>query len=199
LEIDLKVKNTILFFKSFYYIISNILIFNQDFDLDKCKIIIENAKIPFKDGNLGKQDLNNNFNKEVLMKIKQNENNIKKNLDLTNSIEFEKYNDENNHLNFILSLSNLRANNYNIENTDILKLKEISGNNIPTIASTTASITGLVCLQIYSLLNKKNRKSFRSAAFNLATSEFNLFIPDEEKRYITDGTKSNSLSSYSEG
>jgi ubiquitin-activating enzyme E1 len=35
LEIDLKEKNTILFFKSFYFIISYILNFNQDFDLDK--------------------------------------------------------------------------------------------------------------------------------------------------------------------
>ena len=107
---------------------------------------------------------------------------------MTNSIVFEKDNDENNHINFILSFSNLRANNYNIENSDFLKVKEIAGNIIPAIASTTASITGLACLQIYTLLNTKNLKSFRSAAFNLATSEFDLFIP-EEKRYITDETK----------
>ena len=107
---------------------------------------------------------------------------------MANSIEFEKDNDENNHINFILSFSNLRANNYNIENTDFLKVKEIAGNIIPAIASTTASITGLACLQIYTLLNSKNLKSFRSAAFNLATSEFDLFIP-EEKRFITDETK----------
>ena len=188
LEIDLKEKNTILFFKSFYFIISYILNFNQDFDLDKCKIIIENTKIPFKDDNLGKQDLITNFKKEIFIKIKQNENNIIEKLDLANPIEFEKDNDENNHINFILSFSNLRANNYNIENTDFLKVKEIAGNIIPAIASTTASITGLACLQIYTLLNSKNLKSFRSAAFNLATSEFDLFIP-EEKRFITDETK----------
>ena len=188
LEIDLNEKNTFLFFKSFYFIISNILNFNQDFDLDKCKIIIENTKIPFNDDNLGKKDLINNFKKEILTKIKQNENNIIENLDLINSIEFEKDNDENNHINFILSFSNLRANNYNIENTDFLKVKEIAGNIIPAIASTTASITGLACLHIYTLLNSKNLKSFRSAAFNLATSEFDLFIP-EEKRFITDETK----------
>jgi ubiquitin-activating enzyme E1 len=188
LEIDLNEKNTILFFKSFYFIISNILKFNQDFDLDKCKNIIENTKISFNDDNLGKQDLINNFKKEILIKIKKNENNIIEKLDLTNSIEFEKDNDENNHINFILSFSNLRANNYNIENTDFLKVKEIAGNIIPAIASTTASITGLACLQIYTLLNSKNLKSFRSAAFNLSTSEFDLFIP-EEKRFITDETK----------
>ena len=189
LELDLTNKNTILFFKSFYYIISsNILNFNQDFDIDKCKTIIENTKILFNDVNLGKQDLINNFKKEILIKIKENENNIIEKLDLTNSIVFEKDNDENNHINFILSFSNLRANNYNIENSDFLKVKEIAGNIIPAIASTTASITGLACLQIYTLLNTKNLKSFRSAAFNLATSEFDLFIP-EEKRYITDETK----------
>ena len=172
LEIDLADKNTILFFKSFYYIISNIMNFNQDFDLNKCKTIIECEKIKFNDDNLSKQDLINNFNKEVLIKIKQNKNNIIKKLDKIKSIEFEKDNDENNHINFILSFSNLRANNYNIENSDFLKVKEIAGNIIPAIASTTAPITGIACLQIYTLLNTKNLKSFRSAAFNLATSEF---------------------------
>jgi ubiquitin-activating enzyme E1 len=53
---------------------------------------------------------------------------------LTNSIEFEKDNEQNNHINSILSFSNLRANNYNIENTDFLKVKEIAGNIIPEIA-----------------------------------------------------------------
>ena len=36
-------------------------------------------------------------------------------------INFEKDNDENYHINFILSFSNLRASNYNIEKTEFLK------------------------------------------------------------------------------
>jgi len=62
------------------------------------------------------------------------------------------------------------------------------GNITPAITSTTASIKGLACLQIYTLLNTKNLKSFRNAAFNLANSQFVLFIL-EEKRYITDKIK----------
>ena len=78
-------------------------------------------------------------------------------------INFEKDNDENYHINFILSFSNLRASNYNIEKTEFLNAKEIAGNIIPAIASTTAAITGITCLQIYTLL--QTDKSFNSVPF----------------------------------
>ena len=98
-------------------------------------------------------------------------------------IELEKDNDDNFHINFILSFSNLRANCYNIENCNFLKVKEIAGNIIPAIASTTAAITGLSCLQIYNIIQADSLNEFRNSAFNLATSNFNLFQP-QEKIYI---------------
>lgn len=93
--------------------------------------------------------------------------------------------DDNYHINFILSFSNLRAKNYYIEPSNFLNTKEIAGNIIPAIASTTAAVTGIVCLQIYTLLQTNDIKSLKSISFNLAVSEFDLFTP-EEKRYITD-------------
>ena len=100
-------------------------------------------------------------------------------------IKFEKDNDENYHINFILSFSNLRADNYKIEKTDFLNVKETAGNIIPAIASTTAAITGISCLQIYTLLQTDNLDSFRNCDLNLGISQLNAYIP-EEKRFITD-------------
>ena len=187
LTIDLSDKNTILFFESFYNIISSIIDFNQNFEKDKIKIVISKEKIFFNNNN-NEKELINNFKKDILNKINENKNNIKEKINLIEPVEFEKDNDENYHINFILSFSNLRANNYHIDNCEFLKVKEIAGNIIPAIASTTASITGFTCLQIYTLLQTDELKSFKNSAFNLATSEFDLFTP-EEKRYITDSPK----------
>ena len=71
-------------------------------------------------------------------------------------------------------MSNLRAKNYQIKEWVFLRTKEIARNIIPAFTSTTASITRLVCIQIY------NINYYRSGSFNLATSEFNIFIPEEK-------------------
>ena len=49
-------------------------------------------------------------------------------------------------------------------------------------------MTGIVCLQIYTLLQTNDINSLKSVSFNLAVGEFDLFTP-EEKRYITDTPK----------
>ena len=79
----------------------------------------------------------------------------------------------------------MRAWNYNINKCDFLKAKEIAGNIIQTIASTTAAITDISCIQIYTLLQNVDLNCLRSGAINLGISEFDLFIP-EEKRYTRD-------------
>ena len=98
---------------------------------------------------------------------------------------FERDNDDNYHINFILSFSNLRANNYNIEKINFLNVKEIAGNIIPAIVPTTTAVTGISCLQIYTLLQTDNLRSFINCDLNLGISLFDLFIP-ENKRYIKD-------------
>ena len=185
LRLNLEDENIILYFKSFYYIISNIVNFNQVFDKQILQEVISKEEISIIENNSNKETLIDNFNQEITNIINTN---IREKINEIHPIEFEKDNDENYHVNFILSFSNLRANNYNIENTEFFEVKEIAGNIIPAIASTTAGITGLACLQIYTLLKTTNLKFFRSSAFNLATSEFDLYIP-EETRYITSSPK----------
>ena len=195
INIDLEDKFNILYFKSFYYILSSILNFELNITEEEIKLIVIKLNININSNKLDKEELINNFKKDIINKIRSNTNNIKEKIKLLKPIIFDKDKDENNQINFILSFSNLRAENYNIEKCDFLKAKEIAGNIIPAIASTTAAITGLSCLQIYTLLQTDDIKFLRSGAFNLATSEFDIFKP-EEKRFIKDIPKKKDSPEY---
>ena len=91
--------------------------------------------------------------------------------------EFEKDNEKNGHIDFIFAASNLRAQNYKIPNETKINIKLISGKIIPAIASTTASIVGLVSLQIYTLCQKYKISSLRDCKFNLANNLFDFSYP----------------------
>jgi len=79
------------------------------------------------------------------------------------NISFEKDDDTNFHIDFILACANLRAWCYHIEPIDRLNCKLIAGKIIPALATTTALITGLVSLEIYKLaLNLPTDKFFNS-------------------------------------
>ena len=181
LNLNLSDDNILLFFKSFYYILSDIINFKEKYDFETVKKVISLEKINIKEEILDNQIIIKNFKKENFHIL--NNNKIKERINSLKQIKFDKEDDENYHINFILSFSNLRANNFNIEKTDFLNVKEIAGNIIPAIASTTAAITGISTLQIYTLLQTDDLYSFKNCDLNLATSQFDLYFP-EEKRYI---------------
>lgn len=72
------------------------------------------------------------------------------------------------HINWIHSASNLRAINYNIPIVDIYETKGIAGKIIPAIATTTSAVAGLIIMEFIKYLNKSKLEDYRSTFINLA-------------------------------
>lgn len=84
-------------------------------------------------------------------------------------VDFEKDDDTNHHMDFITAASNLRALNYGIPTADKHKTKGIAGKIIPAIATTTSLVTGLVCLELYKLIDGKSKiDDYKNGFVNLA-------------------------------
>ncbi|KAK0403088.1 hypothetical protein QR680_016712 [Steinernema hermaphroditum] len=106
-------------------------------------------------------------------------------------IDFEKDDDSNHHMEFITAASNLRAENYNIEPADMMKTKKIAGRIIPALATTTATVSGLVSVELYKMIDvdgqlpKISRDRFKNAFINLALPFFGLSepMPAPSKKY----------------
>ena len=101
---------------------------------------------------------------------------------------FEKDDDTNGHIDFIHACSNLRARNYKINECDRQKTKMIAGKIIPAIATTTASITGIVSLQLYTLYQTNKIEYLRDCYLNLG---INAMIMSEPREAIKNQDKEN--------
>ncbi|KAL2509840.1 Ubiquitin-activating enzyme E1 2 [Forsythia ovata] len=93
-------------------------------------------------------------------------------------IQFEKDDDTNHHMDVIAGLANMRARNYGIPEVDKLKAKFIAGRIIPAIATSTAMATGLVCLELYKVLDGHHKlEHYRNTFVNLALPLISMAEP----------------------
>ncbi len=96
--------------------------------------------------------------------------------------EFEKDDDSNHHIDFIAAAANLRAQNYAIPTTTRHQVKMTAGKIIPAIATTTCTVTGFVCLELYKLVAGLPVTACRNYWLNLATNTFSCAEPGAPKR-----------------
>jgi ubiquitin-activating enzyme E1 len=95
------------------------------------------------------------------------------------SIDFEK--DLDSHMRVIASASNLRARNYKIPEADLHTSRGIAGKITPAIATTTALVTGAICMELYKLLLNKPASQLLNTFTNLAIPLFTSMEPEPPK------------------
>eukprot|EP00511_Aplanochytrium_stocchinoi_P001510 CAMPEP_0204843978 /NCGR_PEP_ID=MMETSP1346-20131115/48292_1 /ASSEMBLY_ACC=CAM_ASM_000771 /TAXON_ID=215587 /ORGANISM="Aplanochytrium stocchinoi, Strain GSBS06" /LENGTH=1136 /DNA_ID=CAMNT_0051983205 /DNA_START=92 /DNA_END=3502 /DNA_ORIENTATION=- len=87
--------------------------------------------------------------------------------------DFEKDDDLNFHIDFITAASNMRAWNYRLKEVSRHKCKMIAGKIIPAIATTTASVTGLVTIELLKLMQPgKKIEAFKDSSNSLGINGY---------------------------
>jgi len=98
--------------------------------------------------------------------------------------KFEKDDDSNHHMAFITAAANLRNENYRIERISQYDAKGIAGKIIPAIATTTAFVAGMVCLELYKYLGgHKDIESYANVYTNLAIPVLQVSEPPPPAKY----------------
>ncbi|KAK1437031.1 hypothetical protein QVD17_02816 [Tagetes erecta] len=114
---------------------------------------------------------------ELIKKLEQHRKTLPSGF-IVKPIQFEKDDDTNYHMDFIAGLANMRARNYSIPEVDKLRAKFIAGRIIPAIATSTAMATGLVCLELYKVIDGGHKvEDYRNTFANLALPLFSMAEP----------------------
>eukprot|EP00917_Polyrhabdina_sp_WS-2016_P010996 GHVP01024131.1.p1 GENE.GHVP01024131.1~~GHVP01024131.1.p1 ORF type:complete len:990 (+),score=174.53 GHVP01024131.1:3-2972(+) len=103
-------------------------------------------------------------------------------------IEFEKDDDLNGHVDYVTSVSNLRAINYGLEETERENVRRIAGRIIPALATTTSIVSGLVFLELYKIVQGEKRiERYRNYFINLSLSYLGYSEPIGPEKMVYKG------------
>lgn len=94
-------------------------------------------------------------------------------------VDFDK--DVDAHMRVVAAVSNLRARNYRIPEADLHVSRGIAGKITPAIATTTALVTGAICLELYKILQDKPASQLVNSFTNLALPLFTSMEPEPPK------------------
>ncbi|XP_007639315.1 ubiquitin-like modifier-activating enzyme 7 isoform X3 [Cricetulus griseus] len=91
---------------------------------------------------------------------------------------FEKNDDSNFHVDFVVAATDLRAQNYGILPVNHAQIKQIVGRIIPAIATSTAVVAGLLGLELYKVVSgPRPLSTFRRSYLHLAENYFIRSVP----------------------
>eukprot|EP01031_Cornospumella_fuschlensis_P030743 gene30743-37145_t len=95
------------------------------------------------------------------------------------AFEFDKDNDAT--MRVVAAVGNLRARNYAIPEVDLHTSRGIAGKITPAISTTTALVTGAICMELYKILQKKPAEKLANTFTNLALPLFTSMQPEPPK------------------
>eukprot|EP01039_Chlorochromonas_danica_P005873 gene5873-6468_t len=95
------------------------------------------------------------------------------------AMDFDK--DVDAHMRVVAAVGNLRARNYRIPEADLHTSRGIAGKITPAISTSTALVTGAICMEIYKLLQKKEVEVLANSFINLALPLFTSMQPEPPK------------------
>ena len=164
-------------------------VFDIDTNIDKkkCAAVLKKYMIAKSNG-VKEPNNNDDMDKDTLLKSLPDHkkyDNIK-----IRAIQFEKDDDNNNHIDFMTLVSNFRASNYKIDTVDKYTTKGIAGKIIPAIATTTSLVSGLVTLELYKLFRTDTTiETYRNYYINMGVPLYTFSEPAPAPNIVVNGKK----------